>query len=264
MRAEYVGRVPELMETLVDEGPYAYTIVPEVHPDGSVRLPIITTREGIREAYIFVRGASDLLSSEALVEIRGSWYTFTEALNRGRRKGSDLVTEHETVALFPSMMSQGITGELVWVRTPRSKLGRDAKPADATVTDLSLRRQVIALHERYLEALRAANVEGVLETMNDGVYAAVRDYVSDADAFVTLDGKEAHRRYYQALFQKYEVRSVEFLHRAAQEWYVFAELRLTLVRRGAGGTVAFNTAEFFVPAHDGRFIARIGHGTDPA
>ena len=28
--------------------------------------------------------------------------------------------------------------------------------------------------------------------------------------------------------------------------------------------LAFHTAEFFIPANDGRFIARIGHGTDPA
>jgi hypothetical protein len=30
----------------------------------------------------------------------------------------------------------------------------------------------------------------------------------------------------------------------------------------AGRTLAFNTAEFLIPAADGRFIARIGHGTD--
>jgi hypothetical protein len=48
------------------------------------------------------------------------------------------------------------------------------------------------------------------------------------------------------------------------DWYVFAELRIVAVRRGSAGTVAFNTAEFHVPAKDGRFIARIGHGTEPS
>ena len=33
--------------------------------------------------------------------------------------------------------------------------------------------------------------------------------------------------------------------------------------RGGEGTVAFHVAEFHVPAKDGRFIARIGHGTEP-
>jgi hypothetical protein len=41
---------------------------------------------------------------------------------------------------------------------------------------------------------------------------------------------------------------------------------MTAVRRGASpaDVVTFHTAEFFIPANDGRFIARIGHGTDLA
>ena len=48
---------------------------------------------------------------------------------------------------------------------------------------------------------------------------------------------------------------------------MFAELRFTVVERtgpDAGRAFAFNTAEFLIPAADGRFIARIGHGTDLA
>jgi hypothetical protein len=263
MEAEYAGRVPELMQTLTPEGPYAYTIIPEVHADGGVKLPIIVTAEGIRQAYTFIRGASDLLSSEPLVEIRGAWYTFTEGLNRGRRKGSEVVSEHETVALFPSATGKGITGELVWVRTPRSKLGRGPKTAATDIPEVQLRRRLLALHDRYVNALRAGDVDGLLDTMDDGVQAAVRDYINDTGTLTTLDGKEAHRGYYRSLFNKFDVVSVELLDRVSQEWYVFAELRLTLRQRG-GDTVAFHTAEYFVPANDGRFIARVGHGTDPA
>jgi hypothetical protein len=80
-----------------------------------------------------------------------------------------------------------------------------------------------------------------------------------------LDGKDAHRAYYRSLFEKYDVQSVDLLYRVVQEWYVFAELRLTVRPRASGGSgsVAFHTAEFFVPTGDCRFIARIGHGTDP-
>jgi hypothetical protein len=101
----------------------------------------------------------------------------------------------------------------------------------------------------------------------------VRDYVNDTGTLTTLEGKDAHRDYYQAFFQKYEVVSVEPLYRVAEEWYIFAEVRITVrPRAGAddsGGsaahdTIAFQTAEFHMPANDGRFIARIGHGTDPA
>ena len=48
---------------------------------------------------------------------------------------------------------------------------------------------------------------------------------------------------------------------------LFAEVRVTAeVKSGsaAGQSVAFHTAEFHVPANDGRFIARVGHGTDLA
>jgi hypothetical protein len=267
VEAEYAGDVPKLLETLTSEGPYGYTIIPQVRPDGSVVLPIETTREGIRKAYEFVRGASDLLSSEPLVEIRGTWYSFHEAFARGRLKGSDVAGGRETLALFPVSTNKGITGELVWARVPRSNLGSGPEPADASTDPITLRREIIALHDRYLGALRTADVEGVLDVMNDGVQAAVRDYVEDTGTLVSLDGKEAHRAHYRSLFEKYEVRGVDLLDRVAQDWYVFAELRLTVSPRsggGAGDSLAFHTAEFFVPAKDGRFIARIGHGTDPA
>jgi len=266
IEAEIVGRVPELLETLTPQGPYAYTILPEVHPDGSVKLPILTTRDGIRDAYQFIRGASDLLSSEPLVEIRGTWYSFHEALSCGRAKGSDMVREVETLALFPVSTGKGITGELVWMRVPRAKLGRGRGPTDASTDELTLRRQLLALHDRYVEALRAADVDRILDVMNDDVQAAVRDYVDDTGTLISLDGKEAHRTFYKSLFKKYDVHAVDLLDRVVQEWYVFAELRLTACRRdgaGKGGTLAFHTAEFFVPASDGRFIARVGHGTDP-
>ena len=71
VEAEIKGVIPELMETLTPEGPYGYTILPEVRADGSVGLPIITTREGIREAYQLIRGMSELLSVTPLTEIRG-------------------------------------------------------------------------------------------------------------------------------------------------------------------------------------------------
>jgi hypothetical protein len=95
----------------------------------------------------------------------------------------------------------------------------------------------------------------------------MRDYVNETGTLTNLDGSEAHRSYYEALFAKYDVRSVEMLRRVAQDWYVFSELRFTVgVRDGAdaGETLAFHTAEFFVTGHDGRFIVRIGHGTDPS
>jgi hypothetical protein len=262
--AEIAGRIPELLETLRAEGPYAYTLLSEVHPDGSVKLPILTTREEIREAYTMIRGASDLLRVEPMVEIRGSWYTFHEAISFGRRKGSDVVSENPTLALFPVSTDKGITGELVWLYRPRSELGAGAKSDDQAKDQRQLRREVLALHDRYIQALRDADVDGVLDVLNDGVQSAVRDYVNDTGTVNSLDGKQAHRSYYQSLFDTYAIESVDLLERIAQDWYVFAELRFIVSPKGGdAGTVAFHIAEYQVPANDGRFIACIGHGTDP-
>jgi SnoaL-like domain len=264
VEAEIKGVIPELMETLAPEGPYGYTIMPEVAPDGGVRLPIITTRDGIRGAYELVRGMSDLLAVNPLTEIRGTWYTFQDNISYGQLKGTDQRGAHETLALFPSASGTGITGELIWVRVPRAALGGGAVTAE-TKDEMHLREEVLQLHERYLHALQINDLDGVLEALHDRVASAVRDYVNDTGTITTLEGKDAHHDYYRAFFEKYDVVSAEPLYRAAEEWYIFAEVRVTArSRRGQQQTIAFHTAEFHMPANDGRFIARIGHGTDPA
>jgi hypothetical protein len=260
MAAETVGDIPKLMATLRPEGPYGYTIQPQVRPDGTISMPICTTREEIEAAYHLVRGASDMLSADAVIEIRSPWYGFHEAMSRGRRKGQDQVTQNNLIGLFPVSTDKGITGELVWVRIPRERLGKTK--AEPPASDLLARVQLLQLHESYAQALAKADVDGILDAMNDDVQATVRDYVNDTGALTSLDGKAAHRDYYSALFDKYEVQSVDLLQRAVQEWYCFAELRYTMKRRADGVPVAFHTAEYFIPASDNRFIMRVGHGTD--
>jgi len=270
VEAEIKGVIPELMETLASEGPYGYTILPEVRADGSVGLPIITTREGIKEAYQFVRGLSQLLSVTPLTEIRGSWYTFQDNLSRGRLKESGYEgPPRETLALFPSGAGTGITGELVWVRVPKSRLGGDIGAADAEADGDTLnvaleREKVYQRHCQYVDAVRGSNVEGVLSTLHDKAASAQREYVNETGTLTTFEGTDAHRAHYQAFFEKYEVLSVDVLSLVAEDWYVFAEARFAVSDRRTNQILGFNTAEFYTVANDGRFIARIGHGTDPA
>ena len=263
VEAEIAGRIPELMDTLTAEGPYAYTIVPEVHPDGTVKLPILSTRDEIGEVYTFIRGLSDLVSVEPMVELRGSWYSFHEAVSVGQIKNTDLPPrEHVTLGLFPVSTGKGITGELVWVVWPRSALGTGVNPEDIPTDPVRLRRETLALHEREIQALRDADVDALMDCLNDGVASAVRDYVNDTGKLASLHGKDEHRSYYESFFGKYAVESVSLLDRVVQDSYAFAELRFTVTARDGSGTVSFHTAEFHMPGSDGRFIARIGHGTD--
>ena len=129
------------------------------------------------------------------------------------------------------------------------------------------REQVFQQHDRFLQALLVGDLDGVLGTIHHLASSAVRDYVDDTGTLTSLVGIKAHADYFGAFFDKFEVVSVEPLYSVAEDWYVFAEVRVTAeVKTGssAGQSVAFHTAEFHVPAQDGRFIARIGHGTDVA
>lgn len=253
-----------LLGSLADNGPYAYTIMPKVRPDGAIQLPVLTTRAEIAEAYEFIRGLTDLHEVVGLTEIAGSWYLFQDAMTVGGPKDSDTRNHRQTLGLFPSGSASGITGELVWLRTPRDQLGA---PGDRDVfaddDELHARRRLTDAVHRYFDGLRANDLEAILATIHDGAASAVRDYVDGTGGLVELTGKDAHRAWFTRFLAAYEVRSVQPIHLVTSDWYVFAELRITADLREGAGTVAFHTAEFHVPGRDGRFIARIGHGTAP-
>jgi hypothetical protein len=266
MRAEFAGNIDGLMDTLVPEEPYAYTIVPQVLPDGSVNTPLISTYEEIRECYKFVRGRSDLLRVEPLVELNGGWYNFQHNLSYGRVRetGVENPDGNNTLGIFPVSAGKGITGELVWVKIPRQRMGIGPDPVEPPLEGDKGRRQLLLLHNDYLDAMRAGDVEGVLATMNDGIQANVRNYVEDSGKLISTKTKDAYRAYLQEFFDKYEVVRLDYLHRVMEDWYLFAEVRMALRVRATGEALAVNTAEFFVPAKDNRFIVQTGHGTDLA
>ena len=56
IKARDPGNLSALIGSLAPSGPYAYTIMPRILPDGSISLPVLSTREDITEAYAFIRG----------------------------------------------------------------------------------------------------------------------------------------------------------------------------------------------------------------
>jgi len=125
------------------------------------------------------------------------------------------------------------------------------------------RRRLLAQHKDYLDGLRNNDVEAVLAIMNDGVQANIRDYVNDTGTLIGLESKDDYRAYLKAFFGKYEIVNVDYLHRVMEDWYLFAETRVT-IRDRDGKELAYNSADFFVPAKDNRVIVQTGHGTDLA
>jgi hypothetical protein len=277
IEAEFKDDIPNLISTLADQEPYAFISVwTEFREDGSVRIPVTTTRQGVFDGYTEMHKRNRLDTWLSLVELRGEWYTFVEGINDGFDRVHDVAYEKAgpTIGLFPVGAGRGITGELVWGYRPRAELGfrEEGEHIDvsepATEQERSvLREELLLLHERYLNALRAADVEGILNSVSTDAQAAIRNYVDDTGTLVNLEGRDAHRDYYRSLFEKYQIHSVDLLRRLAQHWYVFAEVRLVVSPKTgpeAGHQIAFNTAEYFVAGHNGRFLVRIGHGTDPA
>jgi hypothetical protein len=282
--AEIKDVVSGVMDTLVAEGPYAWCVPvassinadgssePSLFPDGHIKLPFASTREGILDWYEWIHERFELRGIQTVIELRGEWYTFYEGYSPTVIKATGERTGGDNVALFPSAKGTGITGELVWGRNPINSLGLGAthEPEEPvrSSADLSAARQRLARQlDEYLNALRTGDIEGVLAVFADDVQALIRDYPNETGTLATLDGKEAHRVFYEALFAKYEIVSVDRLQWIGQDWYVFAEVRVVARERdtsGPGRSLAFHTAEYFVPGHDGRFVVRIGHGTDPA
>jgi hypothetical protein len=259
------GVMEPLYDTLTSDGPYAYMVIPEVLPDGGVRLPRLTRREEIIEAYNMIRGHSDLTEVIGLSEVRGTWYTFQDNISRVRIKTDpDAEYTTQTLGLFPSGSGAGITGELIWIRYPVETLGSPEEPDTRPADPLAARERVYQRYERFLAGMRANDISAVLEVLHTGVASTIRDYVADTGTITDLKGIDSHRSYYEAFFDRYEVTAVEKLCQVTEDWYVFAELRFAVTRRDQGGPCSFHTAEFWAPAKTGQFMARIGHGTSPA
>lgn len=266
--SEMTGDVEQIVATLAPEGPYGYTIRQRLADDGTLRVPILSSRAEIYAEYKAVRSLSDILGHQAMIDIRGNWYLFHDVINTSRGRASGAVNQHNTLVLCPVKgSSAGITGEIFWHRTPREGLGRGGEHVLAEADRRSLLLYHYDTHETYLAALRSADVDGLVALANDSVQLAVRDYVTDSGTLTQTEdriGEERnkYRAYWRAFFDRFEVLSVDMLQRAVEEWYVFAELRYTARIRETGEKVTFNTAEFLVTARDGRFISHIGHGTD--
>jgi hypothetical protein len=261
VNAEKQDGLEILLNSVAAQGPYAYTGAYEIMtaPPAermTMKMPLLTTRQELEDGYEELHKHRTVVTYLPLNEIRGAWYSFQEGETESLNKDNGQVDRGVGLVLFPVNKDKGITGELL--TGPR----RNVRNPSTDDEKLELRRRVIRQHDRYLDALRAADVDAILDTLHAEAQSAIRDYVKDTGTLTVLGGPEEHRSFYQLLFDKYEIRSVDLLYRVTQWWYAFAEVRMKV--RTGGEDFQFHTAEMWVPADDDRFIDRVGHGTDPA
>jgi hypothetical protein len=264
LATEETGHIPTILGTLVPGGPWAWAIVPFTQADGSFELPLQTTYEGLEEMYGIIRGHSDVLGTEVLAEVRGSWFVFAEAYSHMKVKETGEEHAFENVLMLPTTSGPGITGEIAFWNMGRDKLGKDL-PLAPELSPLDMRRNLIELHEGYLAGLRDSDADAMVRSFSPSSKAGIRDYVDDTGTLVHLDDLDGMRRHHQAFFDLYDVQAVEVLERVATSWYVFAEVRIEAVARSgarAGERIAFHTGEVFIPGRENKFMVQLGHGTD--
>ncbi|MFT4234287.1 MAG: nuclear transport factor 2 family protein [Microbacterium sp.] len=261
LQAEYNDDVDEILSTLAEEGPYAYTHPPQIDADGKINQKVETTFDGIRNVYHALHDGATVLPIESLIEIRGEWYTFHAGIGNGELKTGKR-TESDTLVIFPIGSSEGITGELFWWRP--LPINEDAPPAQGAPVTLS-RRELLVEHNRLLDAFRTGDIEAIDASTDDNAKYSIRDYVDDTGTLIEIHNRDESRAYYERFYEKFDVLSVDIIYRIVEDWFLFTELRYTArLKTGpdAGSEVAFNTAEFTAFAPDGRGLVRTGHGTD--
>ncbi|KOU57051.1 hypothetical protein ADK57_40245 [Streptomyces sp. MMG1533] len=261
VRAEYVDIIDDILATLAPSGPYAYTVSPSV--EEGKELPtqrIVTTFDEIAASYRGMHRFAAVVAIRPVAEINASWYTFVSGRGRGRLKQTGEESERPVVVIFPTMGSEGITGELFWGRTQQGSMPGD--PADGV---LASRYAVAELHETLLDAYRKGDVDAIVEKAHPEIQGGVRDYVSHSGTLPEMHTKDDLRAHLEAFYAEYSVRSIEVVNQHFDDWFFFHELRWTVeARRGpnAGACFRYHTAEYAEVSAAGLVVAHIGHGTD--
>jgi hypothetical protein len=263
--AEYTQEIPKVLATLATEEPLAWTLPHLIDDNGGITYLAGETFEEIDEQYHDLRQMVEIHGSDAIVEIRQSWYTLTHAIVTLKNLALDDFTRGQTVTMFP-IGRDGILGEVqVGAIGARKAITDEQRNAAADEANFpQLRWDAWRNHNRYIDALRAEDVEGIVAAHFPNGASAIRNYLTPTSRVLNADSAEDLGRYYAALFEKYHVLDIQLVNRVAESWYVFADLHWTVQEReGERRTLEFCTAETSTIHVDGGYWARTGAGTDP-
>ncbi|OUS82225.1 nuclear transport factor 2 family protein [Rhodococcus sp. NCIMB 12038] len=201
--------------------------------------------------------------------ITSDWFYFVESLasRRGTRDGQEYTVN--TAVLFPKA-PDGIVGEFLWERydvevSEKDPDRFDIARAPGARTDLPL-RPVAALfvHDRIVEALRNNDAEALTADYAHDFLLGARNYLAGQGPMVAGEGREAALAYWRQFFDEFTVDEVSVLNRLTGDWYVFAEVALTVTVRRAPeqGQRQFRTASIFPILADGRVQGELSYGTE--
>jgi hypothetical protein len=270
IESEYTQDVDTIMATVEPDGPWTWTLpnngfIPR--DDDSLQYYSGTTLSEIRATYENMRKYVEVWEWVATTELRGGWYTVTHGVSKLRNVQTDEHVQLESITMFPVGRS-GILGEVQIGDLGVSRENRwpevPTRPGEVPLPQNRL--HALGLHNQFLDALRGADVPGILATMRPDVATADRDYRSDQYTVFTAKGPQSLAAYYEELFGRLRIMDVQIVNRIAESWFVFAELYWTAERRTgerAGEIIEFCTADIAPIDPEGKFWVRTGSGTDP-
>ena len=264
LRAEYTQDIDRVLATLATNEPLTWTLPQMVSDDGTITYLAGQNLAEIRGQYEALRHFVEIHRWEAMVEIREGWYTMTHGVVTLKILETGEFTRSQTVTMFPTG-EDGILGE---VQIGAIGIRPSLTPEPVAASDGSAlpqaRLDALAFHDRYVEALRTADVAAIVAANRANGAAAIRNYLTAESSVLNATGSQQLGEYFTAFFDRYDVRDVQLVNRVVESWYVFAELHWTVEERaGARRMLEFCTAETAPLDEDGRYWVRTGSGTDP-
>ena len=262
--AEYTQDIEKVLATLATGEPLTWTLPQMVADDGTITYLASQNMTEIRGQYQDLRHFVEIHGWEAVVELRQGWYTLTHGVVTLKILESGEFTRNQTVTMFP-IGADGILGE-VQIGAIGIRPQLDAKLVAASDDSVlpQERLEALASHDRYVEALRNADVPAIVAANRTNGAAAIRNYLTEESSVLNTAGSAQLGEYFTEFFDRYKVVDVGLVNRVAESWYVFAELHWTVKERaGARRTLEFCTAETSPLDEDGRYWVRTGSGTDP-
>ena len=284
LRSEYSQDMEFVLSTIETKGPWTWTLPlggmagaedaapgsTEAPPaDGSEHLSYIsaTNMEEIREQYVGMRDAVQVWDWISMTDIRTGYYMITHGVARLKDVPTSEWFEVESVTMFP-IGNDGILGEVQIGDFANERPGRwpEVPGADGVVPLPINKLQASMLHNEYMDALRAEDVDRIVATFRPNTANAIRSYLTDDYTVLNAEGAEALGDYYRALFERYTIKDIRMINRVVESWFVFSDLHWTVEAKTgdkAGQTFEFCTADLAPIDSNGKFWVRTGIGTDP-
>jgi hypothetical protein len=257
---EYVDDLEGTLASVSASPRYAFMPAP-----GSIS--IIQDSAGVRQFYVNNKKEFEPVASRIITHVATDWYEFQENVPTRRLVATGELVTLNTVNIFPKA-HDGIQGEFLWQRSPQRtdhSADHDATgPRGESLPSRALRNA--ENHERFLYCLRHAQLDELCTLLDPHCLWAGREYRPDEDsgALVAASGVEEVRSLLQGWVDDFAVERLSVLNRVSSEWYVFAEVLLTVrLKTGtrAGRLQEFRKAAVYPFAESGLIQGELGYGT---